>query len=369
MAITAVLSALKVVGILSLVLAAVVGIDLLQILFKTKFDQLFAWWEGFQKSVGDRWDQMKSDFESFFKNYVKQPFDTMIYWFGQLDLSITELEAQLLKQIADVLRFLTADETANKLDKFADRRLIQAQQKSQQRYDQYVKDYSEEKAKQYLGERDSVNEYKLSEEQDKSIEVQAEIDSKDNPNQVVVLDNGLKVSLNSATESLEDLALQLRSENKTKDAEVVEKITETHEIKENYIQEAVDDVEYNGLTKFWKENISKDLEGLKQNELDVQAAKVKATKEIDGMIKEGKIKPVEADKLNHQINEKQMRDMEYYDPYMANYRAHKESLAMQKQSNNVQVNNQNNNTNNIIQPLNVNNSYHNKQDRTNIGTK
>ena len=85
-------------------------------------------------------------------------------------------------------------------------------------------------------------------------------------------------------------------------------------------------------------------------------------------LKDG-IKIDSGEKIKSQISEKERQEYDLYDPNMQMYRAQQDFLASQKkeQKNNVQVNNQNNNTNIINQPLTTANPLNHNRSRTNIG--
>jgi hypothetical protein len=65
----------------------------------------------------------------------------------------------------------------------------------QKRWDEFAKKNGEDSAKELLGNRDEVQEYKMDESSKDNLSKQAEED-KDNKTQVVELKDGLKVSVN-----------------------------------------------------------------------------------------------------------------------------------------------------------------------------
>jgi len=65
----------------------------------------------------------------------------------------------------------------------------------QKRWDEFAKKNGEDAAKELLGNRDEVPEYKMDESSKDNLSKQAE-ENKDNKSQIVELKDGLKVSVN-----------------------------------------------------------------------------------------------------------------------------------------------------------------------------
>mgnify|MGYP003082143392 CR=1 FL=1 len=138
--------------------------------------------------------------------------------------------------------------------------------------------------------------------------------------------------------------------------------------RDEYVKEKTDDKEFSWLRTKWNELWDNEEEN-KKNQKEVQELKDQATKDFNEEYLKDGIKIDSGEKIKSQISEKERQEYDLYDPNMQMYRAQQDFLASQKKEskNNVQVNNQNNNTNIINQPLTTVNPLNHKRSRTNIG--
>lgn len=371
MARAAVVAAVKTTLIIGGILTALVAIDFLQALIRTKQDELVEWFDSFRNWLGDKWDKFKESMAQFFQNYIEKPFDVLIYWNKQLDAGIVKLGATILEGIANIVSYIPGSGDADqKLMRIAEQMRTDADLDLQKRWDEFAKKNGEESAKELLGNRDEVQEYKMDETSKDKLSKQAEED-KDNKSQIVELKDGLKVSVNQDTKDLEEALRQYQSQNDEvakQNREIIENLLSVKKQRDQYVEEKVGDKEFSWLRTQWNEIWGNEEEN-KQNEEEVNAAKDQATKDFNEEYLKDGIKIDSGEKIKSQISEKERQEYDLYDPNMQMYRAQQDFLASQKkeQKNNVQVNNQNNNTNIINQPLTTANPLNHKRSRTNIG--
>ena len=371
MARAAVVAAVKTTLIIGGILTALVAIDFLQALIRTKQDELVEWFDSFRNWLGDKWDKFKESMAQFFQNYIEKPFDVLIYWNKQLDAGIVKLGATILEGIANIVSYIPGSGDADqKLMRIATQMRTDADLDLQKRWDEFAKKNGEDSAKELLGNRDEVQEYKMDESSKDNLSKQAEED-KDNKTQVVELKDGLKVSVNQDTKDLEEALRQYQSQNDEvakQNREIIENLLSVKKQRDQYVEEKVGDKEFSWLRTQWNEIWGNEEEN-KQNEEEVNAAKDQATKDFNEEYLKDGIKIDSGEKIKSQISEKERQEYDLYDPNMQMYRAQQDFLASQKkeQKNNVQVNNQNNNTNIINQPLTTANPLNHKRSRTNIG--
>ena len=371
MARAAVVAAVKTTLIIGGILAAIVAIDFLQALVRAKQDELVEWFDQFRNWLGDKWDKFKESMAQFFQNYIEKPFDVLIYWNKQLDSGIVKLGATILEGIANIVSYIPGSGDADqKLMRIAEQMRTDADLDLQKRWDEFAKKNGEDSAKELLGNRDEVQEYKMDESSKDNLSKQAEED-KDNKSQIVELKDGLKVSVNQDTKDLEEALRQYQSQNDEvakQNREIIENLLSVKKQRDQYVEEKVSDKEFSWMRKKWNE-IRNNEEENKQNEKEVNAAKDQAIKDFNEEYLKDGIKIDSGEKIKSQISEKERQEYDLYDPNMQMYRAQQDFLASQKkeQKNNVQVNNQNNNTNIINQPLTTANPLNHKRSRTNIG--
>lgn len=371
MARAAVVAAVKTTLIIGGILTALVAIDFLQALIRTKQDELVEWFDSFRNWLGDKWDKFKESMAQFFQNYIEKPFDVLIYWNKQLDAGIVKLGATILDGIANIVSYIPGSGDADqKLMRIAAQMRTDADLDLQKRWDEFAKKNGEESAKELLGNRDEVQEYKMDESSKDNLSKQAEED-KDNKTQVVELKDGLKVSVNQDTKDLEEALRQYQSQNDEvakQNREIIENLLSVKKQRDQYVEEKVGDKEFSWLRTQWNEIWGNEEEN-KKNEEEVNAAKDQATKDFNEEYLKDGIKIDSGEKIKSQISEKERQEYDLYDPNMQMYRAQQDFLASQKKEskNNVQVNNQNNNTNIINQPLTTANPLNHKRSRTNIG--
>lgn len=371
MARAAVVAAVKTTLIIGGILTALVAIDFLQALIRTKQDELVEWFDSFRNWLGDKWDKFKESMAQFFQNYIEKPFDVLIYWNKQLDAGIVKLGATILEGISNIVSYIPGSGDADqKLMRIAAQMRTDADLDLQKRWDEFAKKNGEDSAKELLGNRDEVQEYKMDESSKDKLSKQAEED-KDNKTQVVELKDGLKVSVNQDTKDLEEALRQYQSQNDEvakQNREIIENLLSVKKQRDQYVEEKVGDKEFSWLRTQWNEIWGNEEEN-KQNEEEVNAAKDQATKDFNEEYLKDGIKIDSGEKIKSQISEKERQEYDLYDPNMQMYRAQQDFLASQKkeQKNNVQVNNQNNNTNIINQPLTTTNPLNHKRSRTNIG--
>ena len=371
MARAAVVAAVKTTLIIGGILAAIVAIDFLQALVRAKQDDLVEWFDSFRNWLGDKWDKFKESMAQFFQNYIEKPFDVLIYWNKQLDAGIVKLGATILEGIANIVSYIPGSGDADqKLMRIAEQMRTDADLDLQKRWDEFAKKNGEDSAKELLGNRDEVQEYKMDESSKDNLSKQAEED-KDNKSQIVELKDGLKVSVNQDTKDLEEALRQYQSQNDEvakQNREIIENLLSVKKQRDEYVENKVSDKEFSWLRTKWNELWDNEEEN-KQNEEEVNAAKDQATKDFNEEYLKDGIKIDSDEKIKSQISEKERQEYDLYDPNMQMYRAQQDFLASQKkeQKNNVQVNNQNNNTNIINQPLTTANPLNHKRSRTNIG--
>lgn len=371
MARAAVVAAVKTTLIIGGILTALVAIDFLQALIRTKQDELVEWFDSFRNWLGDKWDKFKESMAQFFQNYIEKPFDVLIYWNKQLDAGIVKLGATILDGIANIVSYIPGSGDADqKLMRIAAQMRTDADLDLQKRWDEFAKKNGEDSAKELLGNRDEVQEYKMDESSKDNLSKQAEED-KDNKTQVVELKDGLKVSVNQDTKDLEEALRQYQSQNDEvakQNREIIENLLSVKKQRDKFVEEKVGDKEFSWLRTQWNELWDNEEEN-KKNEEEVNAAKDQATKDFNEEYLKDGIKIDSGEKIKSQISEKERQEYDLYDPNMQMYRAQQDFLASQKkeQKNNVQVNNQNNNTNIINQPLTTANPLNHKRSRTNIG--
>lgn len=371
MARAAVVAAVKTTLIIGGILTALVAIDFLQALIRTKQDELVEWFDSFRNWLGDKWDKFKESMAQFFQNYIEKPFDVLIYWNKQLDAGIVKLGATILDGIANIVSYIPGSGDADqKLMRIAAQMRTDADLDLQKRWDEFAKKNGEESAKELLGNRDEVQEYKMDESSKDNLSKQAEED-KDNKTQVVELKDGLKVSVNQDTKDLEEALRQYQSQNDEvakQNREIIENLLSVKKQRDEYVKEKTDDKEFSWLRTKWNELWDNEEEN-KKNQKEVQELKDQATKDFNEEYLKDGIKIDSGEKIKSQISEKERQEYDLYDPNMQMYRAQQDFLASQKkqQKNNVQVNNQNNNTNIINQPLTTANPLNHKRSRTNIG--
>lgn len=371
MARAAVVAAVKTTLIIGGILTALVAIDFLQALIRTKQDELVEWFDSFRNWLGNKWDKFKESMAQFFQNYIEKPFDVLIYWNKQLDAGIVKLGATILDGIANIVSYIPGSGDADqKLMRIAAQMRTDADLDLQKRWDEFAKKNGEDSAKELLGNRDEVQEYKMDESSKDNLSKQADED-KDNKSQIVELKDGLKVSVNQDTKDLEEALRQYQSQNDEvakQNREIIENLLSVKKQRDQYVEEKVDDKEFSWLRTKWNEIWNNEEEN-KKNEEEVNAAKDQATKDFNEEYLKDGIKIDSGEKIKSQISEKERQEYDLYDPNMQMYRAQQDFLASQKkeQKNNVQVNNQNNNTNIINQPLTTANPLNHKRSRTNIG--
>lgn len=371
MARAAVVAAVKTTLIIGGILTALVAIDFLQALIRTKQDELVEWFDSFRNWLGDKWDKFKESMAQFFQNYIEKPFDVLIYWNKQLDAGIVKLGATILDGIANIVSYIPGSGDADqKLMRIAAQMRTDADLDLQKRWDEFAKKNGEDSAKELLGNRDEVQEYKMDETSKDKLSKQAEED-KDNKAQIVELKDGLKVSVNQDTKDLEEALRQYQSQNDEvakQNREIIENLLSVKKQRDQYVEEKVDDKEFSWLRTKWNELWDNEEEN-KKNQKEVQELKDQATKDFNEEYLKDGIKIDSGEKIKSQISEKERQEYDLYDPNMQMYRAQQDFLASQKkeQKNNVQVNNQNNNTNIINQPLTTANPLNHKRSRTNIG--
>lgn len=371
MARAAVVAAVKTTLIIGGILTALVAIDFLQALIRTKQDELVEWFDSFRNWLGDKWDKFKESMAQFFQNYIEKPFDVLIYWNKQLDAGIVKLGATILEGIANIVSYIPGSGDADqKLMRIAEQMRTDADLDLQKRWDEFAKKNGEDSAKELLGNRDEVREYKMDESSKDNLSKQAEED-KDNKTQVVELKDGLKVSVNQDTKDLEEALRQYQSQNDEvakQNREIIENLLSVKKQRDEYVKEKTDDKEFSWLRTKWNELWDNEEEN-KKNQKEVQELKDQATKDFNEEYLKDGIKIDSGEKIKSQISEKERQEYDLYDPNMQMYRAQQDFLASQKkeQKNNVQVNNQNNNTNIINQPLTTANPLNHKRSRTNIG--
>ncbi len=371
MARAAVVAAVKTTLIIGGILTALVAIDFLQALIRTKQDELVEWFDSFRNWLGDKWDKFKESMAQFFQNYIEKPFDVLIYWNKQLDAGIVKLGATILDGIANIVSYIPGSGDADqKLMRIAAQMRTDADLDLQKRWDEFAKKNGEDSAKELLGNRDEVQEYKMDESSKDNLSKQAEED-KDNKTQVVELKDGLKVSVNQDTKDLEEALRQYQSQNDEvakQNREIIENLLSVKKQRDEYVKEKTDDKEFSWLRTKWNELWDNEEEN-KKNQKEVQELKDQATKDFNEEYLKDGIKIDSGEKIKSQISEKERQEYDLYDPNMQMYRAQQDFLASQKKEskNNVQVNNQNNNTNIINQPLTTANPLNHKRSRTNIG--
>lgn len=371
MARAAVVAAVKTTLIIGGILTALVAIDFLQALIRTKQDELVEWFDSFRNWLGDKWDKFKESMAQFFQNYIEKPFDVLIYWNKQLDAGIVKLGATILEGIANIVSYIPGSGDADqKLMRIAEQMRTDADLDLQKRWDEFAKKNGEDSAKELLGNRDEVQEYKMDQSSKDNLSKQAEED-KDNKTQVVELKDGLKVSVNQDTKDLEEALRQYQSQNDEvakQNREIIENLLSVKKQRDEYVKEKTDDKEFSWLRTKWNELWDNEEEN-KKNQKEVQELKDQATKDFNEEYLKDGIKIDSGEKIKSQISEKERQEYDLYDPNMQMYRAQQDFLASQKkeQKNNVQVNNQNNNTNIINQPLTTANPLNHKRSRTNIG--
>ena len=371
MARAAVVAAVKTTLIIGGILTAIVAIDFLQALVRAKQDELVEWFDSFRNWLGDKWDTFKESMAQFFQNYIEKPFDVLIYWNKQLDAGIVKLGATILEGIANVVSYIPGSGDADKkLISIAAQMRTDADLDLQKRWDEFAKKNGEDSAKELLGNRDEVQEYKMDETSKDKLSKQAEKD-KDNKSQIVELKDGLKVSVNQDTKDLEEALREYQSQNDEvakQNREIIENLLAVKKQRDQYVEEKVDGKEFSWMRKTWNEIWNNEEEN-KKNEEEVKAAKDQATKDFNEEYLKDGIKIDSGEKIKSQISEKERQEFDLYDPSMQMYRAQQDFLASQKKEskNNVQVNNQNNNTNIINQPLTTADPLIHKRSRTNIG--
>ena len=371
MARAAVVAAVKTTLIIGGILAAIVAIDFLQALIRAKQDELADWFSSFKDWLGDKWDKFKESMAQFFQNYIEKPFDVLIYWNKQLDAGIVKLGATILEGISNIVSYIPGSGDADqKLMRIAAQMRTDADLDLQKRWDEFAKKNGEDSAKELLGNRDEVQEYKMDETSKDNLSKQADED-KDNKSQIVELKDGLKVSVNQDTKDLEEALRQYQSQNDEvakQNREIIENLLSVKKQRDKFVEEKVGDKEFSWLRTQWNEIWGNEEEN-KQNEEEVNAVKDQATKDFNEEYLKDGIKIDSGEKIKSQISEKERQEYDLYDPNMQMYRAQQDFLASQKkeQKNNVQVNNQNNNTNIINQPLTTANPLNHKRSRTNIG--
>ena len=371
MARAAVVAAVKTTLIIGGILAAVVAIDFLQALIRAKQAELADWFSSFKDWLGNKWDNLKENIEYFFKNYIEKPFDVLIYWNKQLDAGIVKLGATILDGISNIVSYIPGSGDADqKLMRIAAQMRTDADLDLQKRWDEFAKKNGEDSAKELLGNRDEVQEYKMDESSKDNLSKQAEEDE-DNKSQIVELKDGLKVSVNQDTKDLEEALRQYQSQNDEvakQNREIIENLLSVKKQRDEYVENKVGDKEFSWLRTKWNELWDNEEEN-KKNEKEVQELKDHATKDFNEEYLKDGIKIDSGEKIKSQISEKERQEYDLYDPNMQMYRAQQDFLASQKkeQKNNVQVNNQNNNTNIINQPLTTANPLNHNRSRTNIG--
>lgn len=371
MARAAVVAAVKTTLIIGGILAAVVAIDFLQALIRAKQAELADWFSSFKDWLGNKWDKLKENIEYFFKNYIEKPFDVLIYWNKQLDAGIVKLGATILDGISNIVSYIPGYGDADqKLMRIAAQMRTDADLDLQKRWDEFAKKNGEDSAKELLGNRDEVQEYKMDESSKDNLSKQTEEDE-DNKSQIVELKDGLKVSVNQDTKDLEEALRQYQSQNDEvakQNREIIENLLSVKKQRDEYVENKVGDKEFSWLRTKWNELWDNEEEN-KKNEKEVQELKDHATKDFNEEYLKDGIKIDSGEKIKSQISEKERQEYDLYDPNMQMYRAQQDFLASQKkeQKNNVQVNNKNNNTNIINQPLTTANPLNHKRSRTNIG--
>ena len=365
MARAAVVAAVKTTLIIGGILTALVAIDFLQALIRTKYDELVEWFDSFRNWLGDKWDKFKESMAQFFQNYIEKPFDVLIYWNKQLEAGIVKLGATILEGIQSIVSYIPGSGDADqKLAAYAAQMRTDADLDLQKRWDEFAKKNGEDSAKELLGNRDEVQEYKMDETAKDKLSKQADED-KDNKSQIVELKDGLKVSVNQDTKDLEEVLREYQSQNDEvakQNREIIENLLSVKKQRDQYVEEKVSDKEFSWLRTQWNEIWGNEEEN-KQNEEEVKAAKDQTTKDFNEEYLKDGIKIDSGEKIKSQISEKERQEYDLYDPNMQMYRASQKK----EQKNNVQVNNQNNNTNIINQPLTTANPANHKRSRTNIG--
>lgn len=365
MARAAVVAAVKTTLIIGGILTALVAIDFLQALIRTKYDELVEWFDSFRNWLGDKWDKFKESMAQFFQNYIEKPFDVLIYWNKQLEAGIVKLGATILEGIQSIVSYIPGSGDADqKLAAYAAQMRTDADLDLQKRWDEFAKKNGEDSAKELLGNRDEVQEYKMNETAKDKLSKQADED-KDNKSQIVELKDGLKVSVNQDTKDLEEVLREYQSQNDEvakQNREIIENLLSVKKQRDQYVEEKVSDKEFSWLRTQWNEIWGNEEEN-KQNEEEVKAAKDQTTKDFNEEYFKDGIKIDSGEKIKSQISEKERQEYDLYDPNMQMYRASQKK----EQKNNVQVNNQNNNTNIINQPLTTANPANHKRSRTNIG--
>ena len=256
MARAAVVAAVKTTLIIGGILTALVAIDFLQALIRTKQDELVEWFDSFRNWLGDKWDKFKESMAQFFQNYIEKPFDVLIYWNKQLDAGIVKLGATILDGIANIVSYIPGSEDADqKLMRIAAQMRTDADLDLQKRWDEFAKKNGEDSAKELLGNRDEVQEYKMVESSKDNLSKQAEED-KDNKTQVVELKDGLKVSVNQDTKDLEEALRQYQSQNDEvakQNREIIENLLSVKKQRDEYVENKVSDKEFSWLRTKWNE--------------------------------------------------------------------------------------------------------------------
>lgn len=359
----AIAAAAKVLLILAGILAAVVAIDLLQAIIRARFDDISNWCSKLWDSITDGWNNAKEWMSEIIKEYISKPIDKFSFYFTKIENAIINLQNKVLEAFADLVGVFSKDKE-KRIREFIDKRKALGQIKEQREWDEFQKKYGEEEAKKHLGERIEIEKYEAQKEDKNSIKNQAEIDKNSNPDVVTEIDKDLLVQMNQNTDALQNLVRELRSTGKEEDlqkAEKIEAIIETKKMEDEYAKEAREKVEFSNWNPFnwWKSDEEK-----AQNKKEADEAELNARKEFQKMMKENDIKPTDPVKLKNQISEKERQEMMYYGApaiYHPSFKDNKEP------SSNVQMNNQQNTTNVIQQPLSTVNPASMRRSRTNIG--
>lgn len=367
---SAVIAATKTALIITGILSAIVAIDLLQAVIRTKWDEIQNWFSEFKSWLGDSWDKLTAQIKQYFQEYIEKPFDILLYWNKQISTEITKLGATLLEGLGNVVDVIPGTGDAGKeLLKYANQLKTDAELDLQKNWDDFAKKNGNEKAEELLGKRVEVQEYKMDDNTKKSIKEQAEID-KDDKKVIVELKSGEKLSLNSETEDLEEALREYSQKNdeiQKQNAEIIENLLLIKKERDKFVDEKADEKEFSIFRKGWNKLFGDEDENRK-NEIEVKEIKDKATKDFnEEYLKDGIVIDT-GNQIKGQISEKERQENMMYDPNMQLIRnLEQDRKRNNEQKNNVQVNTQNNNTNIINQPLSTSNPMNNKKSRTNIG--
>lgn len=370
MARMATVAALKTVLIIGGITALIIGIDIVQANLRASWDNIMQWFQEFKEWLGQKWDAFKEQMAKFFKEYIQQPIDTTIFWFKKIDQGISNLSADFLDAIANLIEQIPGFDKDSDSVKYLRNKSNQIKTdvslEKQKDWDDYANKHGKEAAEKYLGSRPEVQEYKMDDNTLNQLKAQAEKDK--NSNETVTLQSGENLSLNQSTEDLEEALRQYaygNNEVAKQNREIIENLLEVKKQRDDYVDNKADEKEFSIIRKWWNHATGNDDKNI-QNQKEVEQVKQEATTNFNEEYLKNGIQVDTSQRIKDQISEKERQAYDYYSPDMQLYRQ-AQLERKEKDQNNVQVNNQNNNTNIINQPLNTRNPYSGRSQRTNIG--